>query len=102
SGLEVPIVRVVGPALVDGETGLPRAPGLLRGDELLRRVEVTRARQAIVHQRTGLDRADHVAQLPAPPLLGGPLPAAVEPEEVDRPVVGPDLADLAAHAREGA
>src|SRR5438552_18949103 len=29
SGLEVPIVRVVGPALVDGETGLPRAPGRL-------------------------------------------------------------------------
>src|SRR5205814_9849215 len=97
SGLEVAVRGVPAPALVDGHTRLP-APGRgLGGDELLGRVEVTRAWQPVVHEDVRLESADHVLQLAAPPLLRAPLPAAIEPEQIDGSVAREQLAHLPVH-----
>ena len=52
------------------------------------------AGEPVVDEDAGLERADQVVQRVAVPLLGRALPAAVEPDEVDRPVVGEQLAHL--------
>src|SRR3989442_11145084 len=69
SGLESRIGRIVAPALVDGEAGLPCARRRFRRNELLGRIEIAEARQAVVHQDVGLEGADERMELRAPPLL---------------------------------
>ena len=93
---------VVGPALVHRHAGLPRTRGRPRRYELLGRLVVAAARQAVVDQDLWLQRTDHRFQLDRLPLQLVALPAAVKPDDVDLAVAGQQLADLPEHAAEKA
>ena len=80
------VVRVVAPAVVHRHAGLPRPVGRLRRHELLGRLVVADAGQAVVDEDVRLQLADQRLELGGPPLVRRPLPAAVEPEHVDLPV----------------
>ena len=97
--LVVRVGRVVAPAVVHRETGLPRPPGRLGRDELLRRVEVAESRESVVDQDVRLQRADEVMQPPGAPFRARSLPAAVEPEQVDGAILGEQLAHLGEQER---
>ena len=95
--LPVRVGRVVAPAIVDRQARLPAPPRRLRRHELLRRLVVAEAGEAVVDQDVGLQRADHLGQLFRAPLLRRALPAAIEPDHVDLAVVRQQLADLREH-----
>ena len=98
--LVVGIVGHVAPALVHRHARLPPSPRRGRRDELLGGRVVARAREAVVDEDVGLERADHGLELLGPPPVGRALPGAVEPQQVDGAVVRQQLADPAEHESE--